>query len=141
MGDQESGGNKPPERPSDSQVVILPPEAVKQAAETGLSLQVVIASSRHSGPLPAPATLRGYEEIVPGLPAVLVDEFKRESAHRRKVQNVGQFGAIVIALSAIAGGIWLGYFLGSALAAFAVVGPVCGVVGIAQFLEFWLKAK
>jgi len=114
---------------------------IKQAAAAGAALQIVIAATHQSGPLPAPATLKAYNETVPGLPQKIIGEFEKESAHRRRTQTLGQLGAIGIATLSIVGGVWLGYYLQSALAALAVIGPVCGVVGTAQLLEFWLKAR
>jgi hypothetical protein len=123
-----------------SHVVILPPEAVREAAASGTGLQLTITTA-HAGPLPAPATLREYAAIVPELPKVLVDQFQSEAKHRRRLQSVGQFGALGVAGLSIICGALLGYALNSPLAAFAVIGPVCGVVGTAQLLEFWFKAK
>jgi hypothetical protein len=123
-----------------SHVVILPPEAVREAAASGTGLQLTITTA-HAGPLPAPATLREYAAIVPDLPKVLVDEFQSEAKHRRRLQSVGQYGALGVAGLSIICGALLGYALNSPLAAFAVIGPVCGVVGTAQLLEFWFKAK
>lgn len=123
-----------------SNIVVLPPEAIREAAEKGTGLQVTI-STAYSGPLPPPAVMREFNEIVPGLPNILIDEFQRESRHRRFTQKGGMLGALVIAALSIIGGVYLGYALKSPLAAFAVIGPVCGVVGTAQLLEFWFKAK
>jgi hypothetical protein len=76
-----------------SHVVILPPEAVREAAASGTGLQLTITTA-HAGPLPAPATLREYAAIVPDLPKVLVDEFQSEAKHRRRLQSVGQYGRL-----------------------------------------------
>jgi hypothetical protein len=121
-------------------IVILPPETVREAAASGTGLQLTITTA-HAGPLPAPATLREYAAIVPDLPKVLIDEFQNEARHRRTLQSVGQYGALGVAGLSIICGALLGYALNSPLAAFAVIGPVCGVVGTAQLLEFWFKAK
>jgi hypothetical protein len=123
-----------------SHVVILPPETVREAAASGTGLQLTITTA-HAGPLPAPTTLREYAAIVPELPKVLVDEFQSEAKHRRRLQSIGQYGALGVAGLSIICGALLGYALNSPLAAFAVIGPVCGVVGTAQLLEFWFKAK
>jgi uncharacterized membrane protein len=138
--EQPPASTEPSKTSADSQVVVLPPEAVREAAAKGTGLQITIASV-YSGPLPPPATLKEFREIVPGLPETIIKEFQKESAHRRRVQTLTQLGAITIAIVAIIGGVWLGYVLKSGLAALAVIGPVCGVVGTAQLLEFWLKAK
>jgi hypothetical protein len=130
MGDKE---NEPA-----SDVVTLPAEAVRDAVETGRSLEITIAR-RHSGPFPDPQQLAAYREIVPDLPEVLVREFQSEARHRRRTQTTSQIGAIAIALAAVIGGIWLSYSLKSHWAALWVIGPVCGVLGIAQFIELYLK--
>lgn len=126
--------------PDNPNVVVLPPEALREAVAKGTGLQLTIATS-HSGPLPAPATLRAYDGVIPGLSGVIVDEFTKETKHRRRLQNIGQIGALGVAGSAIICGVLLGFLLQSALAALAVIGPVCGVVGTAQLLELWFKGK
>jgi hypothetical protein len=85
--------------------------------------------------------MREYEQIVPGLPGTLISEFQKEGNHRRFIQKGGLIGALSVAALSIVGGVFLGYLLNSPLAAFAVIGPVCGVVGTAQLLEFWFKAR
>jgi uncharacterized membrane protein len=123
-----------------SNVVFLSPEAIREAAERGGGLQLTIATA-HSGPLPSPGTMREYEQVVPGLPKILIDEFQKETQHRRFMQKGGLFGSLSIAALSIIVGAILGYALKSPAAALAVIGPVCGIVGTAQFLEFWLKTK
>ena len=85
-----SGSSKPSSEPvalpgtndRPQRVVVIPPEAVQRAAESGQSLTLTIVA-----------------------------------------------GSIV------------GYALGIALAAFAIIGPVCGAVGTAQLLEYWFKSQ
>ncbi len=139
-GSSSAGPPAPAADKSASNVVVLPPEAIREAAEKGTGLQVTITTA-YSGPLPPPAVMREFNEIVPGLPGILIDEFQRESRHRRFTQKGGLIGALFIAGLSIIGGVYLAYALKSPLAALAVIGPVCGVVGTAQLLEFWFKAK
>jgi uncharacterized membrane protein len=113
---------------------------LRAAAEKGTALQVVVASA-HAGPLPSPDTLREYESIVPGLPQTIIEEFKKEGAHRRRVQAISQYGTISIALVAIVSGTIFGIVSGNAFAALAVIGPICGAVGTAQLMEFWLRGR
>jgi uncharacterized membrane protein len=40
-----------------------------------------------SGPLPPPAILREYEDIVPGGAQAIMEEFRAEAAHRRQFEN------------------------------------------------------
>lgn len=41
----------------------------------------------HSGPLPAPQTLQQYNEVLPNFASEIVEEWKKESTHRRQIQN------------------------------------------------------
>lgn len=41
-------------------------------------------AARFRGPLPHPAVLRQYEEVMPGLPREIVDQWKGETGHRHK---------------------------------------------------------
>jgi uncharacterized membrane protein len=71
----------------------------------------VTALASWSGPLPPPAALEAFEKIVPGAAGRIVDEFQKESDHRRRLErreasfvqwdtHIGQALAIVFALSA-----------------------------------------
>ena len=123
-----------------SSVVILPPEAIREAAERGQPVRVSI-QALYSGPLPPPIVLREYEQIVPGLPSVLIDEFRAETKHRRALQRVGQYGGLGVAIISIIAGGFFGWLAGDWRLTLAITVPVCGAVGIAQLVEFWLKLK
>jgi uncharacterized membrane protein len=41
----------------------------------------------HSGPLPAPRTLKGYDEIVPGSAKKIIDNFDAQGKHRREMER------------------------------------------------------
>ena len=114
IGKVESDSIEEADKSAQPNVVILPPETIKEAAAKGTGLRVTIATA-HSGPLPSPATLREYEAVVPGLPATIIDEFKKETKHRRRTQTIGSLGAIAIAIAAIILGTILGLVLKSPL--------------------------
>jgi uncharacterized membrane protein len=120
-------------------VIIFPPETVQRAAESGQSLSLTIQTA-HAGPLPSPRTLKAYEDVYPGLPKIIIDQFQAEARHRRRLQTISQFGALGIALLSIILGTVLAYALGNWAAAVAVIGPVCGAIGTAQLLQYWLKS-
>jgi hypothetical protein len=138
MSDPGSQANKNATTSASPEVVVLPPEAVQEAARQNAPLTIAIASA-HSGPLPPPAMLREYSEAIPGLGNTIVEEFRAETSHRRLTQRIGQFGAIGVAALSIACGTYLSIVLHSPLAALCVIGPVCGIVGTAQLLQLWLK--
>lgn len=50
------------------------------------SLQVT-KESFYQGPLPLPQMLQGYAEIDPTIPTMIMDNFNKESEHRRNVDN------------------------------------------------------
>jgi uncharacterized membrane protein len=126
------------EATGDQQVVVLPPETVKEAAKQNAPLTITIAAA-HAGPLPPPAMLREYNQVIPGLGDTIVNEFKSETSHRRKTQRIAQIGAIVVAVLSIICGLILGIVLKSPYAALSIIAPVCGIVGTAQLLQLWLK--
>ncbi|MBY0256124.1 MAG: DUF2335 domain-containing protein [Methylobacterium sp.] len=91
------------------------------------------------GPLPPPATLEQFREILPDLPRQIVEQWREESQHRRKLEErslegnlrtvrLGQIGAIGFGLTSlgVSGlGFWLGYPVeASAITCTTVVGVV-----------------
>jgi uncharacterized membrane protein len=69
----------------------------------------IFAQSFHSGPLPAPETLKKYDEIVPGLAERIVKMAESQGAHRIELEKSviknqiseskrGQYFALFIAL-------------------------------------------
>lgn len=91
------------------------------------------------GPLPPPGALEQFRQLVPDAPERIFDEWQREAAHRRKIEEkaltgnlrtvrFGQVGAITFGLGAlgISGlGFWLGYPVeASAVTCTTVVGVV-----------------
>ena len=127
-----------PAATADQQVVVLTPETVQEAAKQNAPLTITLTAA-HSGPLPPPAMLREYNQVIPGLGDAIVNEFKAETSHRRSTQRIAQVGAIVIAVLSIICGLALGIILKNPYAALSIIAPVCGIVGTAQLLQLWLK--
>lgn len=53
--------------------------------ETRKRVSAIIA--QHRGPLPPPAMLKEYGEVVPGLEKLIVEQWTSETTHRRKQEN------------------------------------------------------
>lgn len=107
-------------------------------AEEEVVLSIVRA---YSGPLPDPATLKGFEEVLPGAADRIIRMAEEESKHRHTISSrdliqgfvlniVGQIFALLIALAGIGGGVyciskgyqWSGGFLGGL--------PILGLVWV-----------
>jgi uncharacterized membrane protein len=70
-------------RPDPGGEIIENGEVVEGQLQDGAPVQSrVYATTRFSGPLPPPETLREYDAIVPGLAREIVDQWKGETAHR-----------------------------------------------------------
>ena len=59
----------------------------------------------HTGPLPDPATLGAYGEIVPGLPEKIVNRMEGENDHRHKLETRGQIIGALLAGGGLIGGV------------------------------------
>jgi len=84
---------------------------------------VIQQSAFWQGPLPPPAALEQFRQIVPDAPERIFAQWEQEAAHRRQMEaislkgnlktvRVGQAGAIgfsLLCLSVSALGFWLGY--------------------------------
>jgi uncharacterized membrane protein len=113
-----------------------------------------------SGPLPSPADLKRYDEVIPGAAAVLLEMAKEEAAHRRNQEHdglgvairdqkayrrselFGQICALVLSLSLISGAVYLGVnghpVVASILGPTGILGPIAAFIGGRAYLE---KAK
>jgi len=94
------------------------PEKQQSQSDTN---QVVAA--RYEGPLPPPGILAGYDEIVPGSAAKIIERFLEQGTHRMQLEKVvvhggnkranwGIVAGFVIAMTTIVGAIYamsLGY--------------------------------
>ena len=139
-GNSVSESQQAEQPPAPISSVVIPPEAVRRAAEHGQPITLSIETfARHTGPLPPPDLLQAYEAVYPGLPKIIVDQFLVEGQHRRRLQTIGLWGALSIALASIVVGAVLAALLKTPWAALAVIGPVCGTLGTAKLIEYWLK--
>lgn len=73
----------------------------------------------HSGPIPSPQVLKGYEEICPGAAAEIVGMAHKQMDHRMSIENYklekesslmekGQLFAFIVAIAGIVAAVWLG---------------------------------
>ena len=110
--------------------------------------KVSLTQVQFEGPLPPPALLREYDEIVPGFARRLLEEFETQGVHRRRIENVviganvraqsrGQIIGMVCFLSLVAGAVALG-LKGHDAAAIALAG--IDVAGFGGAL-LWTRTK
>lgn len=104
------------------------PSATEQGADAGHgeANRRVVAARIHSGPLPDPQVLDGYEQLAPGSARQIIQQWERQATHRQKLENRGQWFALVIALAAMATAVACAAldapFVGGAVAVSAVLG-------------------
>ena len=108
-------------------------------SETSSDSTMVMASAEveFSGPLPPPAVLQGYEDIVPGAANRILEMAERQSEHRQQLEKtvvngesrmsiLGLVAGFVLSTMVIGGGIYLiasGHdFAGAALIGINLVG-------------------
>ena len=106
------------------------PDIENKDLQKVVSFSVAIAKkeSYHSGPLPAPETLQGYQTVDKTFPERIVKSFEKQVNHRLKIEEImvnsktsnekrGQIFAFIISLIVIISGIilimfdkdWLGF--------------------------------
>lgn len=96
--------------------------------------------SVHSGPLPSPAVLREFEEILPGSAERIFAQFETQSSHRRSLellkltsdafsQRLGTVSASLIGLLGVIGGLWLTHEGKGIEGLAALFGTLAGLVG------------
>ncbi len=103
---------------------------------TGAEVLKVHGVVRHyQGPLPPPAMLRGYEEVVPGGAERILAMAERQAAHRQTIEARGQLFGFSLAVCAIAGG-----FL-SAAAGLPLVGVSGVILAVATLSGFFIWGK
>ncbi|HEX6368579.1 MAG TPA: DUF2335 domain-containing protein [Longimicrobium sp.] len=88
-----------------------------------------------SGPIPEPDVLRDYEQVLPGLAERIVRWTEDEANHRRTVERSlvqlswgGLWSALLLALTAILGGMLLAWYGRSVVGVTGVVGALAGLV-------------
>lgn len=103
-------------------------------------VQVAVHHQSWEGPLPPPATLEAFRDIVPDAPERIIRQWELESDHRRQYEmtglqgaierdRVGQGAAIVFALAALAVGVVALVYGHPAVASLVVGTTVVSVVG------------
>lgn len=98
-------------------------------------LQVRGVVQHYQGPLPPPAMLRGYEELVPGGAERILAMAERQAAHRQTIESRGQLFGFSLAVCAIAGG-----FL-SVAAGLPLVGVSGVILAVATLSGFFIWGK
>lgn len=95
--------------------------------------EVSVSAYRHSGPIPDPMTLEGYDRVVPGAADRIIKMAEDQSAHRQSIEAIaiksrardsllGIISGLIIAVFTLAAGtyvintgnVWSGTILGSA---------------------------
>lgn len=126
--------NKPTHLPATTQTDAL--------ARNGSSTTSILKwQSEYEGPLPPPALLKAFDEAVPGLSQIIVDEFTLQSAHRRKIEEqVITHGtrhereglrlgfALLAGLLIVSGLAFYWGYVGEALA--TLIASLCAAVGV-----------
>lgn len=105
-------------------------------AEDGRILAVRGLVQQFRGPLPPPAVLRGYDEVVPGGAERILAMAERQAAHRQNIESRGQLFGFSLAASAI-GGAFLAVAAGVPLA--GVAGVIVAVATLSGFF-IWGRA-
>jgi uncharacterized membrane protein len=105
--------------------------------------EIVEVAMSYQGPLPPPAMLRSYDDVVPGTAERIVAMAEREQQHRHRWERealsadrwyamvsltAGWSVAVALAMAAAAAGIWGDWRVGVALAATSATGMVWKLV-------------
>jgi uncharacterized membrane protein len=97
---------------------------------------IVQRAEYFAGPMPSPATMKAYEDVLPGLAEKIVAMALDEGKHRRRIElgllrvtQAGVLSAFILALTLIVGAIFLlheGRQLGGLAALVLAVGSLVG---------------
>lgn len=125
----------------------LPSKPIEQAAQPKNGVQTPLVQQQSwSGPVPPPAALRGYEDVLEGSANRIITMAESEMAHSHKVQAQGLTWSIVSQLAGQACafaialfGLWCSYQLGLAGKEWAAV--VVGGGSLATIVLGFLKSK
>ena len=124
-----------------SVIEILPKERRLEAVRKIMKVSISIAKSEtsFSGPIPPPALMKGYEDVIPGSAERILKMAEEQSAHRRSLESQvipnqiveskrGQIFGFILAVLGFITTVILG-FLGLQIAAGVVAGTsILGVV-------------
>jgi uncharacterized membrane protein len=118
---------RPPEEESDKKPYEEPEEAEDDAeivedvpADADSVQEFFAAAFRVQTPIPPPAWMREYNEIVPGSARQMIDDMHEQSAHRRRMEEMeiragiansrrGQWMGYSLTMVAVVGGLVLAY--------------------------------
>ena len=118
----------------------MSPSPEERPATRADLIEVAAASIRHfSGPLPPPEVLAAYNQILPGAAERILKMAEEQERHRHQIearvvrsntfaQTAGVIFGFILALIAIAGGIWLAYFGKSGAGLTTIIAAVAGLV-------------
>ncbi len=119
-----------------------PPQVPEQAGKPRpTNTAVSLKTETFEGPLPHPAILQAYEQLMPGAAERLLKMAESQSQHRREIERIvvsagardSLLGSIFAFLIAISAFVWAGYALvrGESSAAVAtVIATIGGLVGV-----------
>jgi uncharacterized membrane protein len=139
-GDQRVPAATTADSPTKLDQLILGPGA--QPLAVSQKHQVTLSTS-YSGPVPPPAVLKQYNDLVPGSAARILDQAEKQTAHRIELEklvttsdiwraNWGLAAGFTVAMTAIVGGIALAFFghevSGGAIAGVAGAGLVSAFI-------------
>lgn len=121
----------------------MPPEIIKEKLIQSSSYVV-----QHSGPLPYPSVLRGYEDILPGAAERIIQMAEKEQEHRFEIDEkcqhtdsrdslLGILGAIIMGLACLGAGVLIAKVSSGATG--AVFGAILGASGIAAIVGTFLR--
>jgi uncharacterized membrane protein len=102
----------------DAGVVEPQPQVLRPTPKREQQVMVQAQMMSYSGPLPHPAILRGFNDIVPGSADRIIAQFEEQGRHRRKQESrvishnlfsstLGQVLAFILFMTLAVGGGWL----------------------------------
>lgn len=106
-----------------------------------------VIAMQYAGPIPPPAMLKQFDEVVPGAAKQIMDDAHAQSQHRRNIEKDqidaaisdgrrGQYFAFIIAMTVIVGGIVL-ILLGYGTAGLVILLPaLTTLIGLFIYSEY-----
>jgi len=128
------------------------------AKQPDLALKISqIVIKQHSGPLPSPETVEGYESVYPGAAKIVFDQFEKQAGHARDIEakvveakvghlksgrvieTRGQYLAFFIVLVALGIGAYVTLELGGVSG--AISGAIFGVSGLGSIVTIFIVGR
>lgn len=118
----------------------------------------ITETQAYSGPIPSPATLEEYNQVVPGLGDQLVGEYIKQGEHRRKLEQsefevyrdrgakadtralLGLIIGSIVAIILIGAGVYATWLKQSWVAG-AIFGSIAAVIGVFVYQKFTDKPQ